>query len=373
MAGEVPAIPPLPSLSSLTMNATPTGSLGRATAADVDELVAVLTAQRAQPQGARAFEGDNDSLDRLLRSAVVWQGGEAPPGDRATADDIQIELVDFLTFDKNLFAQDVTASRLIEEAILWFEEVRPPRDGGVVMGGDTVIRLVLPVQQLEEQEARIRTWRRTIVDVLEDWWTDGVTAGRIRRGNSLPTEVAMFANLRRNGISAFALVETFVFILVHNDAHLFEGELEELARNDPVVQPLIQAAKRKLRDAIVASVEYRAFDTYFTRYLPHMRPFDLTEFLLDKGIDGTLWILSRFHESEERRIINSEDPRLPPWADRHDYEEEDARIEDMMRDHDVGQPEILARLLRLIEELTPAPPPTFTLEEFPPLSTLRVN
>ena len=74
---------PLPSLSSLTMNATPTGRLGRATAADVAELVAVLTAQRAQPQGARAFEGNNDSLDRLLRSAVVWQGGEAPPGDRA--------------------------------------------------------------------------------------------------------------------------------------------------------------------------------------------------------------------------------------------------------------------------------------------------
>jgi len=149
--------------------------------------------------------------------------------------------------------------------------------------------------------------------------------------------------------------------------------LEELARNDPVVQPLVQEAKQKLRDAIVASVEYRAFNAYLTRYLPHMRPFDLTEFLLDKGIDGTLSILSRFHEVEERRIINSEDPRLPTWADRSDYEEELARIENMARDHDVGQPEILARLLRLIEQLTLPPPPAFTLEEFPPLSTLRVD
>ena len=364
---------PLPSLSSLAMNTTPTGRLGRATPADVAELVAVLTAQRAQPQGARAFEGDNDSLDRLLRSAVVWQGGEALPGDRATADDIQIHLVDFLTFDKNVFAQDVTASRLIQEATIWFEEVRPPRDGGVVMGDDTVIRLVLPVQRLEGQEARIQTWRRTIVDVLEDWWTDGVTTGRISRGNSLPTEVAMFANLRRSGITAFGLLETFVYLLVHDEDPVFEAEIEELSRNDPVVQPLVQEAKTKLRDAIVASVEYRAFNAYLTRYLPHMHPLDITEFLLDKGIDGTLSILSRLHEVEAHRIRDSETPRLPPWADRRDYEEELARIEDMALDHDVGQPEILTRLLWLIEELTPPPPPTFTLEEFPPLSTLRVN
>ena len=117
----------LPSLHGLALHARPTGALGgRATPAEIDELIAVLRAQRALPEADRAFEGDNDSLDRLLRSAVVWRGGQAPPGDPATPDDILEHLVDFLTFDTNLFAQNVTQSRLIEEATHWYNAVRQP-------------------------------------------------------------------------------------------------------------------------------------------------------------------------------------------------------------------------------------------------------
>lgn len=128
MSYRAPRVPTLlPSLGQLTLHPTATGALGeRATPADLEELVAVLTAQRAQPQEGRAFEGGNEPLDRLLRSAAAWrdQGAQALPDDGATGDDIQIELVDFLTFDKNLFAQDVTASRLIEEATIWYRNAR---------------------------------------------------------------------------------------------------------------------------------------------------------------------------------------------------------------------------------------------------------
>lgn len=128
MSHRAPRVPTLlPSLGQLTLHPTATGALGeRATPADLEELVAVLTAQREEPQDDRAFEGGNEPLDRLLRSAAAWrdQGAQALPDDGATGDDIQKELVDFLTFDKNLFAQDVTASRLIEEAAIWYRKAR---------------------------------------------------------------------------------------------------------------------------------------------------------------------------------------------------------------------------------------------------------
>ena len=379
---DEPAAQALPSLRGLALHAAPTGALDeRATPADLDELVAVLTAQRALPEADRAFEGGDDVLDRLLRSTHVWRGGAAPPGDPATADDIQKHLVFFLTFDKNLFAREASVVRLLQDSTHWFNAVRSPStpandyhdaDGDA---DNDVFEL-----EWASRVTRLRAWRAALSAALETWWV-----GWIRAQEDLPPAIDMdhvgrqvFRTVSRQGIADWRELRDLVGALLSDATatplafRILREQQGDVPREE-FTNSVYVLAKAALAQHIQRSLEYRAGVAYERRFVSEPTDEGLDEVvvvetvLLYKGLDGLTELFRARHREKIEEWDRFLEDYQPTGADTtaEEARQQMEELWEMRAAHLVNTSIIQHRLLGLMEEIRPPPPPTQA--DFPPL------
>ena len=376
--GEPAAHALLPSLHRL-FHTAPIGALRerereRARRADFDELVAVLTAQRALPEAERAFEGDNEVLDRLLRSAPVWRGDAPPPGD-ATVDDIQKHLVYLLTFDRKLFAQEATVLRLLDESTHWYNAVRPAGDDDNDSGPfDYDDGYELLTTTWEARRRRLNEWRVSLSMALRTWWIDWLEArnGPLRTVDTPHHQIGrgVFRAVSEGGIEDWRELRDFVQSLLFDSAAT-PLAFYEMRKNGHTATECLDTTFDMAKGALVRhirrSLEYRAGVEYANRYFSRPLEEQPDNTVLRYGLDGLVLVFRarhRRHAEVWEALANG----LTIFRDMFGRGEHGPTVEEVwaaggefhrQRDaHLVTTTEIRDRLLAIVEELRPPPPPT---------------
>lgn len=355
----------LPSLGQLTLNATSTGALmrdsERATFADKDELLAVLEEQRTLPEAERAFEGGDDALDRLIRSAAEWAGMEAPPGDLATADDIQKHLVYFLTFDKKLFRREAVAVRLLEESTIWFETAKE-RDG--------------VDQEDDDRRERVYQWRRSLAEEYYEWvlgwlhttwgWDGQVTGG-------VHNFILNLHWLERGGLRH--VVEFLLANIAADDLEFYRDRFYPTLSTEEKADAVLELTETFFERHITATYEFKACIEYWAEFEVGGIIFDvdrslLREQMLPLGLDGGVKWLLQMHQYKLRELEDDfETYEGPAGSTPQEYNEGLHLIYEEIQSHQVSRAEITADLLERVQRLTPPEPPPFSVDHFPPLGS----
>jgi hypothetical protein len=360
----------LPSLSQLTLNATSTGALlrdsERATFADKDELLAVLEEQRTLPEAERAFEGGDDALDRLIRSAAEWAGMEAPPGDLATADDIQKHLVYFLTFDKKLFRREAVAVRLLEESTSWFETAKE-RDG--VDEED---------EEDDDRRQRVLQWRRSLAEKYHEWVLEWLNTtwgwdGQVIVSNAFHNFMSNAHLLERDGLRH---VVTFLLLnIAADDLEFYRDRFYPTLSTGEKADAVLELTEAFFERHVTATYEFKACIEYWAEFEVGGIIFDvdrsiLREQMLPLGLDGGVKWLLQMHQYKLRELVDDfETYRAPAGSTWQEYNEGLHLIYEEMQSHLVSRAEITADLLERVQRLTPPEPPPFSLDHFPPLGS----
>ena len=353
----------------------------RARRADFDELVAVLTAQRALPEAERAFEGDNDVLDRLLRSAPVWRGDAPPPGD-ATVDDIQKHLVYLLTFDRKLFKQEATVLRLLDESTYWYNAIRPAGDDGNDSDPFDYDDGYMLVTTWEARRQRLNEWHVSLSVALRTWWIDWLEArnGPLRTVDTPHHQIGrgVFRAVSMGGLEDWWQLREFVQSL------LFETAATPLAFQEmrkhghtatECLDETYQMAKAALVRHIRRSLEYRAGVEYANRYFSRPLEQQPGNNVLRYGLDGLVLVFRARHRMNVEgwgalanglTIFRDMFGRSQYGATAEELQAADEELQRQRDAHRVSTTEILDRLLAIVEELRPPPPPTEA--DFPPPS-----
>ena len=359
----------LPSLGQLTLNATSTGALlrdsERATFADKDELLAVLEEQRTLPEAERAFEGGDDALDRLIRSAAEWAGMEAPPGDLATVDDIQKHLVDFLTFDKKLFRREAVAVRLLEESTIWFETAKAKEPEAVD-------------QEDDDRRERVLQWRRSLAEAYYEWvlgWLNTTWGwdGQVTASNAFHNFMSNAHLLERGGLRH---VVTFLLLnIAAHDLEFYRDRFYPTLSTEEKADAVLELTEAFFERHVTATYEFKACIEYWAEFEVGGIIFDvdrsiLREQMLPLGLDGGVeWLLQMHQYKLRERVDDFERYRGPAGSTQQEYDEGLHLIYEEIQSHQVSRAEITADLLERVQRLTPPEPPPFSLDHFPPLGS----